>query len=197
MEGIESAELEVQHTKYLRKRISDVLSLDKSSKHLRSELESYCDETNQRIPFRLVKKVYEILNEDGEKIYLHELMQGSEVCLPTVKLPPRNPELEARIQKLKAEQSNREYRHMTRNIDRQKDGQLDLNVGQEVKALNRHLVAVFNFLVTVGGAFAFGYKASEYALGPNFFPVQMMTGLIFGTVVFFADLYFLVKYSGD
>lgn len=63
MEGIESAELEVQLTNYLRKRIGDVLSLDKSSKHLKSELESFCDEKRERIPFRLVKIVYELLNE--------------------------------------------------------------------------------------------------------------------------------------
>jgi hypothetical protein len=33
-----------------------------------------------------------------------------------------------------------------------------------VQVVNRQLVSVFNFLVTVGGAFAFGYKATEYSL---------------------------------
>jgi len=34
-----------------------------------------------------------------------------------------------------------------------------------VKQLNNQLIGVVNFLVTVGGAFAFGYKATEYAFG--------------------------------
>ena len=38
-----------------------------------------------------------------------------------------------------------------------------------VKEVNRQLVAVFNFLVTVGGAFVFGFKATEYASGSNTF----------------------------
>ena len=37
--------------------------------------------------------------------------------LPEPKFPPRNPELEARIQKLKAEQAEREYKRMTENVD--------------------------------------------------------------------------------
>ena len=39
--------------------------------------------------------------------------------LPEPKFPPRNPELEARIQKLKAEQAEREYKKMTENVDGQ------------------------------------------------------------------------------
>ena len=37
--------------------------------------------------------------------------------LPEPKFPPRNPELEARIQKLKAEQAERDYKRMTENVD--------------------------------------------------------------------------------
>lgn len=32
-----------------------------------------------------------------------------------------------------------------------------------VKAMNRHIWSMVNFVVTVGGAFAFGYKGTEYA----------------------------------
>jgi len=52
-----------------------------------------------------------------EKIYLHELLEYSEVILPTPKKTPRNPELEARIQKLTAQQNAREYQAMTKSID--------------------------------------------------------------------------------
>lgn len=52
-----------------------------------------------------------------EKIYLHELFDNSDVILPSPKVTPRNPELEARIKKLKAQQNAREYQAMTKNID--------------------------------------------------------------------------------
>ena len=38
-----------------------------------------------------------------------------------------------------------------------------------VRVLNAQLVSVFNFIVTVGGSFAFAYKATEYAMEtPNY-----------------------------
>ena len=39
--------------------------------------------------------------------------------------------------------------------------------------MNTHMIAVFNFIVTVGGAFMFAYKATEYTLGssPNVFAI--------------------------
>lgn len=52
-----------------------------------------------------------------EKIYLHELFDNSDVILPSPKVTPRNPELEARVKKLKAQQNAREYQAMTKNID--------------------------------------------------------------------------------
>lgn len=50
-------------------------------------------------------------------IYLHELFDDSNVLLPMPKETPRNPELEARIQKLRAQQNAREYQTMTKSID--------------------------------------------------------------------------------
>jgi len=52
-----------------------------------------------------------------KKIYLHELLSNSDVILPTLKETPRNPELEARIQKLTAQQNAKEYEAMTKSID--------------------------------------------------------------------------------
>ena len=50
-------------------------------------------------------------------MHFHELIENCEMILPEPKFPPRNPELEARIQRLRAEQAEREYRRMTENVD--------------------------------------------------------------------------------
>lgn len=69
-----------------------------------------------------VKVIFEkwpkdIDGDEDDCPHFHEMMSGCEMVLPEPKFPPRNPELEARIKKLRAEQENREYRKMTENID--------------------------------------------------------------------------------
>lgn len=52
-----------------------------------------------------------------EKLYIHEFLENSQVNLPTPEVTPRNPELEARVQKLIMEQNDREYKAMTKSVD--------------------------------------------------------------------------------
>lgn len=49
--------------------------------------------------------------------YLHELVEGSQLILPANEIVERNPELEARCQRLKLEQDEYKYRQMTKNVD--------------------------------------------------------------------------------
>ena len=43
-------------------------------------------------------------------------LEDSLVVLPRPYIPPRNPELEKRIQKLRKEQEDRKYQEMTKNL---------------------------------------------------------------------------------
>ncbi|XP_060067373.1 transmembrane protein 199-like [Ylistrum balloti] len=189
-------EPEVLFTDSVLQFLKDSLKYDDG---VQSDAEDHVNNFKNRhsIPFRVIRDIHNRNKIAGHKQrYLHEILQDSDICLPCVKLPPRNPELEARIQRLKAEQENKRYKEMTRNVDKsQKDDMDKMNIGSEVKAMNSQMWSVVNFVVTVGGAFAFGYKATEIALGgsKHAMMVQMVIGLIFGTIVFFADLYFLVK----
>lgn len=58
-----------------------------------------------------------ISHDSGRPNSFHDLMIGCDVKLPEPEVQPRNQELEARIQRLKAEQANREYKAMTKNVD--------------------------------------------------------------------------------
>lgn len=49
--------------------------------------------------------------------YLHELIVGSVLILPSNEIIERNPELEARCQRLRREQDDQRYRQMTKNVD--------------------------------------------------------------------------------
>lgn len=54
---------------------------------------------------------------DSSVSYLHELIEGSQLVLPSNEFTERNPELEERCQRLKREQEDQRYRLMTRNVD--------------------------------------------------------------------------------
>uniref|UniRef100_A0A915PMK0 Uncharacterized protein n=1 Tax=Setaria digitata TaxID=48799 RepID=A0A915PMK0_9BILA len=113
-----------------------------------------------------------------------------------------NPEYEARLERLRRQQEDREYREMTRSVDpNQIYGRENLLYGfsEEVQAINRQLMVIFNTLLTVAGGFAFGYFGISYAfpglkLDATF---RMAIGLIIAAVIFFADLYFIVKGMDD
>lgn len=54
---------------------------------------------------------------DSSISYLHELIEGSQLVLPSNEYIERNPELEERCQRLKREQEDQRYRLMTKNVD--------------------------------------------------------------------------------
>ncbi|CAI9744253.1 Hypothetical predicted protein [Octopus vulgaris] len=118
------------------------------------------------------------------------MITDSELHLQKYEPPQRSAELEVRVQRLRREAENREYKQMTQNVHRTKKI-VDGNVGKELKAMNLQIIAVVNFVLTVGGAFAFGYKAAEASMEEPDMAIQMLVGILLGTVVFFADLYFL------
>lgn len=68
-----------------------------------------------------MKWIYNYLCErrkiDASMPYLHELIDGSQLILPPNEIVERNPELEARCQRLKLEQDEQKYRQMTKNVD--------------------------------------------------------------------------------
>jgi hypothetical protein len=59
-----------------------------------------------------------VISYDSKRLNsFHDLIMGCDVKLPQPEVEPRNQELEARIQRLKAQQANREYKAMTKNVD--------------------------------------------------------------------------------
>lgn len=55
-------------------------------------------------------------SDDSVK-YLHEFLEGSTLLLPKNEIIERNPDLEARCQRLRRQQEDRDYNAMTRNVD--------------------------------------------------------------------------------
>ncbi|NWX24067.1 TM199 protein, partial [Aegotheles bennettii] len=125
-------------------------------------------------------------------LYLHELLEGSEIHLPEVPVPPRNPELVARLERIKAKLANEEYRRMTRNITGQPHPQagspLPFSPVRSVKAV---VITIFNFIVTVVAAFACTYLGSQYLFTET--AARVLSAVIVASVVGLAELYVMVR----
>jgi hypothetical protein len=131
---------------------------------------------------------------DKEK-YFHEILAGSDLFVPAYHEPERNPELNERIERLKAEQANREYDEMTKNVN---CNRLGFNKSTDsflpdMKSVKGQLITIANVFLTIGAAFVFGYKAIEYSTETKNFVLQISFGLFCAFLVAIADLYFLFK----
>lgn len=113
---------------------------------------------------------------------------------------------------LRIQQEQDSYKRLIRDVDpAQKYGRTDhmevgnwnffkwslffQNFGVEMRTVNRQMMSVINVLITVVGAFFFGFSGVTYAY-PHLkldLATRFIIGLVPATIVFFCDLYFVVK----
>ena len=99
--------------------------------------------------------------QNSKKIYLNELLENSNIVLQVLIPPTRDPDLEARIQKLKLEQDNKAYRQMTKHIDKIKYHESS-SIGTEQSAYRcSELCSDRGWSL----ALLFGYKGTGYRGG--------------------------------
>ena len=82
------------------------------------------------------------------------LLLSSSLHLPSPVFPERNPELEARCQKLRAEQEDRDYRAITSNVRRDR-GPEEEPIKKQFKEINNFLLLILQFVVSVVCSFMF------------------------------------------
>ncbi|XP_045693550.1 transmembrane protein 199 isoform X2 [Phyllostomus hastatus] len=128
------------------------------------------------VSFRLIRDLHQYLRERDSKLYLHALLEGSEIYLPEVVKPPRNPELVARLEKIKIQLANEEYKQITRNVTCQ-----DLRHGGILSDLGKEVAAAF-VCTYLGSQYVFTEMAS-----------RVLAALIVASVVGLAELYVMVR----
>ena len=114
--------------------------------------------------------------------------------LPSPVFPERDPELEARCQKLRAEQEDREYQAMTSNVRRDGPSNTDQEpFKKQFKELNSFLVLILQFVVSVAASFMFGFLGPYYLYGRTDLGPRLLAGIICAFVVGCADMYFVIR----
>ncbi|XP_030633748.1 transmembrane protein 199 [Chanos chanos] len=175
-----------------RERVRVLLENETSVKPgLREALEAVREQST--LSFKEARKLHRLLEENGYPVCLHELMEDSTLYLPKYEKPPRNPQLVARLEKIKAKLANEEYKRITRNVNPQElnnHGTL-ADFGRQVRSVKAVVVTVFNFLVTVVAAFACAYLGSQYIFTET--TSRVISAVIAASVVGLAELYVLVR----
>ncbi|MBN3300400.1 TM199 protein, partial [Amia calva] len=104
-----------------------------------------------------------------------------------------NPELVARLERIKAKLANDEYRRITRNVNCQELNRAGglADIGRQMRSVKAVVVTVFNFLVTVVAVFACTYLGSQYIFTEM--APRILSAVIAASVVGLAELYVLVR----
>ncbi|XP_057671944.1 transmembrane protein 199-like isoform X1 [Diorhabda carinulata] len=156
-----------------------------------------CSSNNKLLSLEDLHWLYNYLKmqnkEKDDKVYLHELLEGSNIILPQNKEIPRNEELEKRCNQLKAEQENLKYFKMTKNVDSKRNIHPEDTIGYQLKQMNRHMIAIFQFVMSVAAGFVFGFFGLELLVGNLDFGFRLLMGIICSLTIALAELYFLAK----
>ncbi|XP_065222786.1 uncharacterized protein LOC135847258 isoform X1 [Planococcus citri] len=126
-------------------------------------------------------------------VRIYKLLENCDVKLPAPELEPRNPELEARIQKLKVLEEERRYQDMTRNVDTSRVRHPEDSIAYQMKEMNRQLIGVLQVVLSISTGFAFGFIGINWLIGPLEVSVRLVLGLVSAFVIGTAELYFFVK----
>eukprot|EP00094_Tigriopus_californicus_P003529 TCALIF_03394-PB protein Name:"Similar to TMEM199 Transmembrane protein 199 (Pongo abelii)" AED:0.10 eAED:0.10 QI:0/0.6/0.33/0.83/0.4/0.5/6/1385/419 len=164
------------------------------------QLKKALDGTDSRMEVGHVRLLHQCLR-DGQLSAdqpFHALLADCHMILPEPRFPPRDPELEARIQRLRAQQANRDYQNMTRNIN-QKDIMSSLMsddepLSKQFKEINNYLLLIIQFVLSVGTSFVAGYLFPYYFYGIVDVGKRLLVGIILAFVVAMADLYFVIRF---
>ncbi|NWV00783.1 TM199 protein, partial [Upupa epops] len=175
----------------LRRAVESGEELAELPAGLRAELRAAVGSERGLVPFGLLRRLHHALREAESPLYLHQLLEGCEIYLPEVPVPPRNPELVARLERIKARLANEEYRRMTRNITGQETKGTLAEFGREVHSVKAVVITIFNFFVTVAAAFACTYLGSQYIFAET--AARVLLAVIVASVVGLAELYVMVR----
>lgn len=152
------------------------------------------------IPFCILYECHLWMKTNGQSPPpLWSLFRSSSVILPSPITPERNQDLDRRVNALRTKFANQEYNKMVENLGPRIAVPLNKEGGvsfcSELRCINKQLVMILNFVIIISAGFAFGYFIPEMIASKQdvSFTTRLVCALAVAFLVFFADLYFLLK----
>lgn len=162
-------------------------------KSIKQKLATKESEKELRLTTEEIEWCHTKIRESSRPERIHELLTESQIILPKYEPPPRSPELEARIQRLRFEQENREYKNMTKSVDPtfQRENLGLGEIGQDIRTVNQHIISGMQYLLSVVGTFFAIFIAAGMAT-PDY-GVRALVASISAVIVGFAELFFIIR----
>ena len=139
-----------------------------------------------------------IKRELPPKVFLNDLLEDCFLKF-NVKDEPvkKNPELQKRLDKLRKEQQNRDYREITRGTNVFVTGKSNIaptSIHTPVvdKSVNKQLSMVANFFISLALTYFVGHWLAAYF--STELAIRVMAGVIIASVVAFAEIYIFFRY---
>jgi len=174
----------------LLKKVNELKIGKLSTKENKKEKQQVKRDKTSLLTLSEVKKLKEDLDDTS---FLCDLIDEAELNLPENEIVERNPELEKRIQRLKARQEQTIYNSMTKNVDSSRKHIPEETISYQLKQINRQLIAVAQFIFSVISGFFFGFLGIELIVGNLDFGFRLLLGIICALVIALAEIYFLAK----
>ncbi|KAI9335218.1 endoplasmic reticulum-based factor for assembly of V-ATPase-domain-containing protein [Pilaira anomala] len=97
-----------------------------------------------------------------DDIFFHELIKGSSVYIEPKEIKAKNPEFEAYMDKLRAQQQERDYKRMISSVITSEDQKFNLGIKpDELKEAKSHIATIFNILFSMVAVYVAVFKAAQ------------------------------------
>ncbi|KAH8552601.1 endoplasmic reticulum-based factor for assembly of V-ATPase-domain-containing protein [Umbelopsis sp. PMI_123] len=151
----------------------------------------------ESIPLDVLVSVSKLLvnEQDNESAQycLHELMKGSSIYRPPVLRLPRNPELQARLDKISADNQNKEYAQMVKSVVGSEKDKLAFNIPHdEMQEIRGHIAAIVNVLFSIIACFGAFYKMSGVLTSDN--GIRVLLSMFGAIIVGIAEVVLYMSY---
>nr|CUU97947.1 hypothetical transcript [Hymenolepis microstoma]CUU97952.1 hypothetical transcript [Hymenolepis microstoma] len=191
------AHIDIKLTEAIFVFVNRALSFKTLPTNLRTKLENI-NPDSQVIKFSLLLETHRTLaglSASNLPPLWKLTLKSSEIVLPKPYVPPRSIVVQQRVDTLKNKFANMEYGRMTATLSPLNISTKYRSTGfDEVRCMKRQVTMVVNFTVVVICSFAFGYFLCDMFGQSDASAVQRIaTGFVLALLVFFADLYFLLK----
>ncbi|CAO3610291.1 unnamed protein product [Mucor fragilis] len=127
-------------------------------------------------------------------IYFHELIAGSGLYFAPKEVVPQDPKFLAYLDKLRAEQQERDYNKMVSGVITSEDQKFNLGIKpDELKEVKSHIATIFNILFSMVAVYVAVYKVSQSMF--NDLGLQVLTGLAGAFFIGTVEVILYTKYA--
>ncbi|CAH2050158.1 unnamed protein product, partial [Iphiclides podalirius] len=82
---------------------------------------------------------------------------------------------------------------MTKSVDNVRMRFPEDSISYQMKQLNRQLIAIGQFIISIFAGFLFGFRGIEWMVGNLDFGFRLLLGVMCALVIALAEIYFLAK----